>query len=66
MVGDQIMDVPAGATVTIDFSAPAVPTGIGVVSKKDAKKKQVFGLDGRHASANSHGIFVVDGQKVIR
>ena len=66
LVGDQIMDVPAGATVTIDFSAPAVPTGIGVVAKKDAKKKQVFSLDGRHASANSHGIFVVDGQKVIR
>jgi len=42
------------------------PTGIGLVAKKDAKKKQVFGLDGRPASANSHGIFVVDGQKVMQ
>lgn len=66
LVGDQIMDVPAGATVTIDFSAPAVPTGIGVVAKKDAKKKQVFGLDGRHAASNSHGVVVVNGQKVMQ
>ena len=66
LVGDQIMDVPAGATVTIDFSAPAVPTGIGVLTKKDAKKKQVFGLDGRHAASNSHGVVVVNGQKVMQ
>ena len=66
LVGNQIMDVPAGATVTIDFSAPAVPTGIGLVKKQDAKKKQVFSLDGRAASSNSHGILVIDGQKVMQ
>ena len=66
LVNGELKDVPAGSTVTIDFSAPAVPTGIGLVAKKDAKKKQVFGLDGRPASANSHGIFVVDGQKVMQ
>lgn len=66
LVGDQIMDVPAGATVTIDFSSAAVPTGIGLVKKQDAKKKQVFSLDGRAASSNSHGILVIDGQKVMQ
>lgn len=66
LVNGELKDVPAGATVTIDFSSPAVPTGIGLVKKQDAKKKQVFGLDGRAASANSHGILVVDGQKVMQ
>ena len=66
LVNGELKDVPAGATVTIDFSAPAVPTGIGLVKKEDNKKKQVFGLDGRAASANSHGILVVDGQKVMQ
>ncbi len=65
-VNGELKDVPAGATVTIDFSAPAVPTGIGLVKKQDAKKKQVFSLDGRAASSNSHGILVVDGQKVMQ
>lgn len=66
LVNGELKDVPAGATVTIDFSSPAVPTGIGLVKKQDAKKKQVFGLDGRAASANSHGILVIDGQKVMQ
>ena len=66
LVNGELKDVPAGATVTIDFSAPAVPTGIGLVKKQDAKKKQVFSLDGRAASSNSHGILVVDGQKVMQ
>ena len=66
LVNGELKDVPAGATVTIDFSAPAVPTGIGLVKKEDNKKKQVFGLDGRAASSNSHGILVVDGQKVMQ
>lgn len=66
LVNGELKDVPAGATVTIDFSAPAVPTGIGLVKKEDYKKKQVFGLDGRAASSNSHGILVVDGQKVMQ
>ena len=66
LVNGELKDVPAGATVTIDFSAPAVPTGIGLVKKEDNKKKQVFGLDGRAASTNSHGILVVDGQKVMQ
>lgn len=66
LVNGELKDVPAGSTVTIDFSAPAVPTGIGLVKKQDAKKKQVFGLDGRAASSNSHGILVVDGQKVMQ
>ena len=66
LVNGELKDVPAGATVTIDFSAPAVPTGIGLVKKQDAKKKQIFGLDGRAASANSHGILVIDGQKVMQ
>ena len=66
LVNGELKDVPAGATVTIDFSAPAVPTGIGLVKKEDNKKKQVFGLDGRAASANSHGILVIDGQKVMQ
>ena len=66
LVNGELKDVPAGATVTIDFSAPAVPTGIGLVAKKDAKKKQVFSLDGRAASSNSHGILVIDGQKVMQ
>lgn len=66
LVNGELKDVPAGATVTIDFSAPAVPTGIGLVKKQDAKKKQVFSLDGRSASSNSHGILVIDGQKVMQ
>ena len=66
LVNGELKDVPAGATVTIDFSAPAVPTGIGLVKKEDYKKKQVFSLDGRAASSNSHGILVVDGQKVMQ
>ena len=66
LVNGELKDVPAGATVTIDFSAPAVPTGIGLVKKEDNKKKQVFGLDGRAASSNSHGILVIDGQKVMQ
>ena len=66
LVNGELKDVPAGSTVTIDFSAPAVPTGIGLVKKEDNKKKQVFGLDGRAASANSHGILVIDGQKVMQ
>lgn len=66
LVNGELKDVPAGATVTIDFSAPAVPTGIGLVKKEDNKKKQVFGLDGRAASTNSHGILVIDGQKVMQ
>lgn len=66
LVNGELKDVPAGATVTIDFSAPAVPTGIGLVKKQDAKKKQVFSLDGRAASSNSHGILVIDGQKVMQ
>ena len=66
LVNGELKDVPAGATVTIDFSSPALPTGIGLVKKQDAKKKQVFGLDGRAASANSHGILVIDGQKVMQ
>lgn len=66
LVNGELKDVPAGATVTIDFSAPAVPTGIGLVKKEDNKKKQVFSLDGRAASSNSHGILVVDGQKVMQ
>ncbi len=66
LVNGELKDVPAGATVTIDFSAPAVPTGIGLVKKQDAKKKQVFSLDGRAASSNSHGILVVNGQKVMQ
>ena len=66
LVNGELKDVPAGATVTIDFSAPAVPTGIGLVKKEDYKKKQVFGLDGRAASSNSHGILVIDGQKVMQ
>ena len=66
LVNGELKDVPAGSTVTIDFSAPAVPTGIGLVKKQDAKKKQVFSLDGRAASSNSHGILVVDGQKVMQ
>jgi hypothetical protein len=66
LVNGELKDVPAGATVTIDFSAPAVPTGIGLVKKEDNKKKQVFGLDGRAASTNSHGILVVNGQKVMQ
>lgn len=66
LVNGELKDVPAGATVTIDFSAPAVPTGIGLVKKEDYKKKQVFGLDGRAASTNSHGILVIDGQKVMQ
>lgn len=66
LVNGELKDVPAGATVTIDFSALAVPTGIGLVKKQDAKKKQVFSLDGRAASSNSHGILVVDGQKVMQ
>lgn len=66
LVNGELKDVPAGATVTIDFSAPAVPTGIGLVKKQDAKKKQVFSLDGRAASSNSHGILVIDGQKVVQ
>jgi len=66
LVNGELKDVPAGATVTIDFSSAAVPTGIGLVKKDDTKKKQVFGLDGRAASANSHGILVIDGQKVMQ
>ena len=66
LVNGELKDVPAGSTVTIDFSAPAVPTGIGLVKKQDAKKKQVFSLDGRAASSNSHGILVIDGQKVMQ
>ena len=66
LVNGELKDVPAGSTVTIDFSAPAVPTGIGLVKKEDNKKKQVFGLDGRAASSNSHGILVIDGQKVMQ
>lgn len=66
LVNGELKDVPAGATVTIDFSAPAVPTGIGLVKKEDNKKKQVFSLDGRAASSNSHGILVIDGQKVMQ
>ena len=66
LVNGELKDVPAGATVTIDFSAPAVPTGIGLVKKQDAKKKQVFSLDGRSASSNSHGILVINGQKVMQ
>ena len=66
LVNGELKDVPAGASVTIDFSAPAVPTGIGLVKKEDYKKKQVFGLDGRAASSNSHGILVIDGQKVMQ
>ena len=66
LVNGELKDVPAGATVTIDFSSAAVPTGIGLVKKEDNKKKQVFGLDGRAASSNSHGILVVDGQKVMQ
>lgn len=66
LVNGELKDVPAGATVTIDFSAPAVPTGIGLVKKEDYKKKQVFSLDGRAASSNSHGILVIDGQKVMQ
>ena len=66
LVNGELKDVPAGATVTIDFSSAAVPTGIGLVKKQDAKKKQVFSLDGRAASSNSHGILVIDGQKVMQ
>ena len=66
LVNGELKDVPAGATVTIDFSSAAVPTGIGLVKKDDTKKKQIFGLDGRAASANSHGILVIDGQKVMQ
>ena len=66
LVNGELKDVPAGATVTIDFSSPAVPTGIGLVKKEDNKKKQVFSLDGRAASSNSHGILVIDGQKVMQ
>ena len=66
LVNGELKDVPAGSTVTIDFSSAAVPTGIGLVKKEDNKKKQVFGLDGRAASTNSHGILVVDGQKVMQ
>ena len=66
LVNGELKDVPAGSTVTIDFSSAAVPTGIGLVKKDDTKKKQVFGLDGRAASANSHGILVIDGQKVMQ
>ena len=66
LVNGELKDVPAGSTVTIDFSSAAVPTGIGLVKKEDNKKKQVFGLDGRAASTNSHGILVIDGQKVMQ
>ena len=66
LVNGELKDVPAGSTVTIDFSSAAVPTGIGLVKKQDAKKKQVFSLDGRAASSNSHGILVIDGQKVMQ
>lgn len=66
LVNGELKDVPAGSTVTIDFSSAAVPTGIGLVKKDDTKKKQIFGLDGRAASANSHGILVIDGQKVMQ
>ncbi len=66
LVNGELKDVPAGSTVTIDFSSAAVPTGIGLVKKQDAKKKLVFSLDGRAASSNSHGILVIDGQKVMQ
>lgn len=65
--GDKLVDVPAGAKVEIDFASPALPTGIGVVPRShDGKKKRTFDLSGRAVSPSSHGLLIVDGQKVAQ
>ena len=60
----ELKDVPAGATVEIEFTKPA---GIGALkAAAPAASKTVYDLSGRRVSESAHGLQIVGGHKVLR
>ena len=60
----ELKDVPAGATVEIEFTKPA---GLGALkAAAPAASKAVYDLSGRRVSESAHGLQIVGGHKVLR